>query len=123
MAAARSSTVSTLGPMALRVVRAGLAAVRTVAAAAASPSEALLRELQAAMQAAKQAKAARMQVGGRVMWGAPTASRLTEGWRVLRRLSAVHGRRQPGGMPRSPGQLVRWPGPPSHIRCMYSGYR
>ncbi|KAG2486464.1 hypothetical protein HYH03_014911 [Edaphochlamys debaryana] len=61
VAAARSSTVTTLGPMALHVVRAGAEAARLCVGAAGEDSPALPK-LQAALQKAKEAKAARMRV-------------------------------------------------------------
>ncbi|KAG2494056.1 hypothetical protein HYH03_007700 [Edaphochlamys debaryana] len=61
VAAARASTVSRLGPMALHVVRGGLEAARIGAEAAKSAPEPFCKELQAALRAARDAKRARMQ--------------------------------------------------------------
>jgi hypothetical protein len=106
MTAAKSSTVATLGPMALRVVRAGLDAADIVAGAAAAAmagadegaakgvvpppamQEALCTELQTAFQTVKKAKKARMQVRA-VGWAVEPNDRL--GWRGMNVETLISG--------------------------------
>ncbi len=93
-AIARSSTLTRLGPMALRVMRAGLTAARIAAKAAAAAnaacaaglSDELLKELQAAMQATKQTSKARKEVRQ------PPARLVEEAVRVHRTLARANVR-------------------------------